>query len=185
MALEVSAAVSELAPAILQRRQSRHSQRRVAFYAADSLTLALEAPSGRPQLLTLDGPRASDLLGFCASLPERERPRMVLLCGGDSAATTPPVSWWREPLALGWTLTRWHNAADRRTGVYSREGVTLDLRMAAPWFGATGAALDPACCLVAWRQLLRGLRGAFGEPTTLLTTPAMTGLELLETSFPQ
>jgi len=185
MALEVSAAVSELAPAILQRRQSRHSQRRVAFYAADSLTLALEAPSGRPQLLTLDGPRASDLLGFCASLPERERPRMVLLCGGDSAATTPPVSWWREPLALGWTLTRWHNAADRRTGVYSREGVTLDLRMAAPWFGASGAALDPACCLVAWRQLLRGLRGAFGEPTTLLTTPAMTGLELLEAAFPQ
>lgn len=183
MALELTE-TTEAAPAMLQRRQSRHTQRRVAFYAPDSLTLAFDAPGGRPQLLTLDGPRASDLLGFCASLSERERPRMILLCGGDSAATTPPVSWWREPLACGWTLARWHNAADRRTGVYERDGVTLDLRMAAPWFGASGAALDPACCLVAWRQLLRGLRGAFGDPTTLLTTPAMTGNELLEAAYP-
>jgi hypothetical protein len=173
-------------PAVLKRRLSRHSQRRVAFYAPDSATLALDgANAGRVQLLTLDGYSASDLLGFCASLPERERPRTVFLCGGDSAATTPPVSWWREPLGLGWTLARWHNAADRRTGVYSRDGVTLDLRMAAPWFDASGAALDPACCLVAWRQLLRDLRGAFGDLTTLLTTPAMTGMELLEASFPQ
>lgn len=169
-------------PAILKRHFSHHTQRRVAFYDPASLTLAFEA--ARVQTLTLDGPRASDLLGFVASLRDQERPRTVYVCGGDAAATTPPVSWWQEPLAAGWALSHWHNAADRRTGVYEREGVTLDLRMAAPWFGASVAALDPAACLDAWRLLLRQLRGVFGNQTTLLTTPAMTGLEALEASLP-
>jgi hypothetical protein len=169
-------------PSWLKRSFSHHTQRRVAFYDPASLTLALD--TSRPLTLTLDGPRASDLLGFVASLPERERPRTVYLCGGDSSATTPPVSWWHEPLASGWALRGWHNAADRRTGVYEREGISIDLRMAAPWFGASAAALDPVACLDAWRLLLRQLRGAFGNQLCLLTTPAMTGLEALEASLP-
>ena len=170
------------APALLRRRLARHTQRRVAFYDPASATLALD--TGRSVTLTLDGDRASAVLGFLASLPATERPRTVFLCGGDSAATTPPVVWWQEPLGYGWTLSRWHNAADRRTGVYEREGVTIDLRMAAPWFGGEGPALDPITCLAAWRTLLRQLRGAFGQQVTLLTTPAMTGLELFEASLP-
>ena len=170
------------APALLRRRLARHTQRRVAFYDPASATLALD--TGRSVSLTLDGDRASDLLGFLASLPNTERPRTVFLCGGDSAATTPPVVWWQEPVGYGWTLSRWHNAADRRTGVYEREGITIDLRMAAPWFGGTGPALDPITCLAAWRTLLRQLRGAFGQQVTLLTTPSMTGLELFEASLP-
>ena len=177
-----AAATAATEPAVLRRHFARHTQRRTAFYDTRSRVLALD--TGRVVSLTLDSDRASDLLAFLASLPNTERPRTVFICGGDSAATTPAVDWWQEPLAHGWALRQWHNAVDRRTGVYERDGVTLDLRMAAPWFGASGAALDPVVCLAAWRRLLQQLRGGFGQHVSLVTTPAMTGLELLEASLP-
>lgn len=182
MALDLIETPQAEPPAILKRRLSHHTPRRVAFYDLASRTLALETI--RAQTLTLDGPRASDLLAFLAALPERERPRLVYLCGGDTAGTTPGISWWHEPLSHGWALRRWYDKTDRRTAVYDRGELLCELRMAAPWFGGTGPALDPATCLDAWKLLLRQWRGAFGNQAVLMTTPAMTGMEAFEASMP-
>ena len=171
---------------ILRRRGEtwyrHHPQRSVGFFDRATRTLALDTLR---LSLTLESDVASDLLAFVASLSAAERPRVVYITGGDEAATTPAPEWFTEPVLAGWNLRRWHNDTDRRTGVYDAgdlsSGVTIDLRMAAPWFGA---ATDASVCLAAWRLLGRQLRGAFGDHLSLLTTPAMTGTQLLEASLP-
>lgn len=161
-------------PALLRRRPGHFTQRRVAFF--DPLTRELALESAGP--LTLDSARASDLLRFLADLPAQERPRSVFICGA-----APAVTWWFEPGAYGWRW-RWFDRTGRRTAAYThpeREDLELDLREATPWFGAER---DPHACLRSWRSLLRGLRGAFGTETALLTTPALTGRALFEASLP-
>ena len=159
-----------------------HPQRRVGFFDRATRTLALDTLRSP---LTLDSDVASDLLGFVARLPAAERPRSIYVTGGDEAATTPAPEWFTEPVLSGWNLRRWYDKADRRTGVYDagslQDGMTIDLRMAAPWFGVETNAQT---CLAAWRLLGFQLRREFGEHVSLRMTPAMTGTELLEASLP-
>lgn len=179
----------------LRQRPPHYDERRAAFFSPTTHTLAIDAPAPRPPLCAaLASDYAPALLSHIAALDPDERPRVVYVCGGSEAATTPPVEWWHEPLRFGWRMRQWHNAADRRTAIYEHgergapDHVMIDLRMSAGWWGADGAAaLDPQTCVRAWRILARQLRTTFGNadhPAVLLATPAQTGIELFEASLP-
>lgn len=159
---------------LLTRRLTRHSHRSVAFVERDGrlageTTLDATARFDSPAGLTA-------LLASVARLEPRERPRVIYL-----TEPAPTTDWWREPLRAGWLMRQWHNARDRRTAVYARDDVTLDVRLSAPWFGAETSAPR---CFYAWRRLHRSLQAGFGEQVELLATPAATGLELFEAALP-
>ena len=130
----------------------------------------------------------SRMLDMFATLPTASRPRVLFLIGGESATTTPRRSWWAEPAAAGWQYDGYEIAAHadgdpvENAGTYSRDGIVIDVRMSAIWFpGVTVARVARD----AWLTLQLALHRSFDAHATPLTTPAMTGLDLLQRSLPR
>ena len=163
---------------ILQRRRPHYGHRRAAWY---DVLLGELVPEAGPSYTITSYSGAGSLLEDLASQSDANRPRVVYVCGGDSADTTPPLDWWLSPLGYGWQMLRWHNTADSRTAQYERGGIIIELRMAAPWFGSE---MHPRACRDAWRLLEVGLRGAFDANVTMMPTPAMVGTQLFEAALP-
>lgn len=163
----------------LKRIPRQYKERPFAVYDRHSGRLAATHTEGR----ILQGgthARASQLLGWAFSLYiDGMRPSVIWLTGGTHAMDRPAPEWWREPLTAGYTITKWHTKPWRVT--YAAHGISVDIAMMAPWFGAEH---DARACYTAWFDLRHELRKRFDQHATLMSTPARTGMDLLERSLP-
>lgn len=173
----------------LVRIAKQHNQRHVAFWnqAGDG---CIQSDTGGGRICRPADWPLSRVLDLIARTPADRRVRVLFLVGGETVATEPARAWWREPAAKGWTFDGYEMAAASglgghfNAGQYTRDGVTVDVRMSARWFPGVS---DPAVCVAAWNTLARRLRGpgAFDDHAALLATPAATGLDLLHRSLPR
>lgn len=171
----------------LVRVAKQHRRRHVAFWRLQTGEIMSDVGAGGQYINHSLG----DMLDLIASTPERSRVRVLFLVGGESVATEPPREWWTEPTHRqtgDWVFDGYEMAAASgegghlNAGQYTRDGVTVDVRMSARWFPGVS---DPAVCVSAWNALQDRLGSAFGEHAVLLTTPAATGLDLLHRSLPR
>lgn len=164
----------------LKRIPAQYSFRPVAFYDRGG-RLCGTFSQGAVVLASPDA-TASSMLRWAAGYGDTLRPRTIYLTGGVFADDRPARQWWREPLAYGWQITSWRTDPWRVEYTHPAEGITVELAVAAPWFGAEH---DADKCYRAYIGLRFELKRRFRDMhAELLTTPASTGADLLRRSLP-
>lgn len=157
------------------RRGLHDHIRFAAFLDRESGTLAGEG--GGVLSLSPQAP-LSELLTVVALMPAGRRPRTVYLTGPDLASNRPPLRWYREPVAAGWSMTR---PSGDHSADYRRGELRVSVRMAHEWFDDES---DARTCAASWAALRCLLRATFGDGAYLYPNPTQTGLYLLQLSLP-
>lgn len=165
----------------LKRIPRQYQYRPFAVYDRQTGEVCASHTEGRVIAAQSDAPASHMLEWAMRPALGSLRPQTIWLTGGTFATDRPPPEWWREPLAAGYTITRWHTKPWRVTYRHPGHDTTCDLAVMAPWFGDEHEA---AQCYRAWHELAFELRRRFDSHATLLSTPAATGMDLLERSLP-
>lgn len=163
----------------------QYSPRAYAFYDVGSGQLAAR---GR----TIQASPNVDivrLLEWSRTVTSGERPRTIYITGGATVSDIPGYSpknddaidfHWTKPVTDGWSITSWHRDPWRVS--YEKAGCTVDVAMAATWYGSERSAKK---CYEAHTLLSAMLRHTFDGHAVLMGTPGRTGADLLQRSLPQ
>lgn len=167
----------------LKRREQSYRERKRAWYDPGMGLMLL--PGGWHDGIDVGG--YDHLLTWLDGLADGVRPEIVMVLGGTSATDTPSREELQAPAADGWHVSmrydESHEQYDRAHVTYSRNGRTIELRLAAEWLGDC-RSVDIAAR--AWRRLGDSLRSQFLEPRIqLISTPGRTGMDLLERTLPR
>ena len=169
----------------LKRIVRQYVPRRNVWYQRSSGLVV--TTSGRTLAATPDAP-ISRLLEWAATSHEDNRPSIIYIMGGATAADKPGFDpkdelaldrYWAAPCLDGWAITRWHRDPLRVT--YHRGKITVEIAMASAWYGNSH---DAVAAQRSHTLLGAMLRHEFDVHATLMGTPGRTGADLLQRSLP-
>jgi hypothetical protein len=113
------------------------------------------------------------------------RQYVVYLKTGETVASCPDRPWYVEPALADWEVVYRSGSPSRRSAVYHRDGIRIDLRHTPAWFGGDHPLQRMRMAYGSLKATLEREFGRDGDHVTMRGTPSQTALALLDISLPK
>jgi len=173
---------------ILQRRPYVGDAWPVAWCDPETGDLLLDGRADPIRLDPLAGaPGPGHLLSYLEieMLAKQQKHYVVYLKVGETAASCPDRAWYKIPALAGWEVKYRYGSPARRSAIYLRYGLQIDVRHSPAWFGGDHPLQRMRMAYGSLRSTLEREFGREGDHVTMRGTPAQTALALLDISLPK